>query len=523
MDDKDKDLELPGFKINYNGSDESSEDDFAAREGDGGVDGAETTVDAVEAVPAGNMSTENGSVTHGEGENKPVMLENESLGGLSESALKTAPGGLKTDSAGSGRQFAGHVGENADGNAGDSSGNMGEKQGITEAEARAMLIEDNARAKEDLKKANAKGRKTLVVVTILAVVLIIAGVAVSVILGGRDKDGNNDKQEGNGEENAAVVEKPEEMGGKDDVVYGYAATCFESGDGTFQKRCDILELHTKEQNTALASYEGWRANEDGRREGGGVSFLHFVDNKICYLNDYIFGEYAFQTYQALSCVDLSPSQKIAEELLVVESNEYNTLDYLSVVTDKYIYYHSDRWGGTWLRYDIQTRETVNTGVSFDETGALYYSSGVLVSGTMENDELTFYGRDADLNMTTEGMPESDLLQSYPMVYEMIFNAQQLQVLYIEGKKMWLDKETHDVYCDDRMIYDYPNDGNGVTSFRYDPLGQKAIIIVSDHCGAQTCDYQLVKYNVETDELTIEDDNLGYDYWTFQAIYLNDRG
>jgi len=209
MDDKDKDLELPGFKINYNGSDESSEDDFAAREGDGGVDGAETTVDAVEAVPAGNMSTENGSVTHGEGENKPVMLENESLGGLSESALKTAPGGLKTDSAGSGRQFAGHVGENADGNAGDSSGNMGEKQGITEAEARAMLIEDNARAKEDLKKANAKGRKTLVVVTILAVVLIIAGVAVSVILGGRDKDGNNDKQEGN-DENAAVVEKPEE-------------------------------------------------------------------------------------------------------------------------------------------------------------------------------------------------------------------------------------------------------------------------------------------------------------------------
>lgn len=182
-----------GFKINYNGSDESSEDDFAAREGDGGVNGAETTVDAVEAVPAGNMPTENGSVTHGEGENKPVMLENEFLGGLNETALKTVPGGLKTDSEGSKP---------------DLSGSVGEGQGITEAEARAMLIEDNARAKEDLKKANAKGRKTLVVVIILAVVLIIAGIAVSVILGGRDKDGNSDKQEGNGE-NVAVVEKPE--------------------------------------------------------------------------------------------------------------------------------------------------------------------------------------------------------------------------------------------------------------------------------------------------------------------------
>lgn len=116
------------------------------------------------------------------------------LGGLNETALKTAPGGLKTDS---------------EGFKPDSARSIGEGQGITEAEARAMLIEDNARAKEDLKKANAKGRKTLVVVIILAVVLIIAGIAVSVILGGRDKDGNNDKQEGNGE-NAAVVEKPEE-------------------------------------------------------------------------------------------------------------------------------------------------------------------------------------------------------------------------------------------------------------------------------------------------------------------------
>ncbi len=80
MDDKDKDLELPGFKINYNGSDESSEDDFAAREGDGGGNGAETTAGVAEAVPAGNVSTENGSVAHGEGENKTVMLENESLG-----------------------------------------------------------------------------------------------------------------------------------------------------------------------------------------------------------------------------------------------------------------------------------------------------------------------------------------------------------------------------------------------------------------------------------------------------------
>lgn len=83
MDDKDKrfqdgvaeetassgvtlpDEELPGFKINYNGSDEPSEDDFAAREGDGGGNGVETAADEAEVVPAGNMSTENGSVTHG--------------------------------------------------------------------------------------------------------------------------------------------------------------------------------------------------------------------------------------------------------------------------------------------------------------------------------------------------------------------------------------------------------------------------------------------------------------------------
>lgn len=91
----------------------------------------------------------------------------------------------------------------------------GDAARITEAEARAMLIEDNARAKEASKKASSRGKKVLAVVIILAVVLVVAGVAASVILGGMrkpdgDGSGNSDKQEGN-DGDSVVVENPDEL------------------------------------------------------------------------------------------------------------------------------------------------------------------------------------------------------------------------------------------------------------------------------------------------------------------------
>lgn len=231
MDDKDKrlqggaqadDQELPGFKVNYNGS----EPEEAGEGEDMSVQNDAVTGKAVQKGAATSMAAENSPVTRGEAEIKPVMLENESMGGADETALKTAPVGSDAEMApvGSDGRFAGSASEATSGGLGGTN----ERLDITEAEARAMLIEDNARAKEDLKKANAKGKKTLVAVIVLAVVLIIAGVAMSVILGGM-KGGtgeggpeNGDKQEGNGGENVAVVEKPgegeEEGGGPGEVV-----------------------------------------------------------------------------------------------------------------------------------------------------------------------------------------------------------------------------------------------------------------------------------------------------------------
>lgn len=171
-----EDKELPGFKIN----------DYS---GEGNNDTAE----------GAGVVAENGSVTHGEGDFKPVMVENGQVGGSEETALKMAPESAGGQSDGSALKT---VPESAGGQS-DGSGQ------ITEAEARAMLIEDNARVKEALKKANNRGKKTLVAVLILAVVLVVAGIGVSMILGGMNKsDGrNDDKHEGN---NAVVIEKPDE-------------------------------------------------------------------------------------------------------------------------------------------------------------------------------------------------------------------------------------------------------------------------------------------------------------------------
>lgn len=97
------DEELPGFKVNdYSGSGDEPETDEA-------ITGDATTVAGVAEVIAGDKEAptggvmaegrvENGSVTHGEGEIKPIMLENEPMGGVKETTLKTAPEQPKTAS-----------------------------------------------------------------------------------------------------------------------------------------------------------------------------------------------------------------------------------------------------------------------------------------------------------------------------------------------------------------------------------------------------------------------------------------
>lgn len=204
MDDK----ELPGFKINdYSGDGNGGTEEAGHTESlvaTGDAQSGEGSAVGVASMAGGAM--ENGPVTHGEGEIKPVMVENEQVGGAGEKAPKMASEGL---------------GEHFEDLGGVSNGLKSDAKiegptQVTEAEARAMLIEDNARAKEALKKASNRGKKTLVVVIILAVALIAVGVVASVIIGGMNKEngnggsGNNDKQEGNGGGNSTVVEKPEE-------------------------------------------------------------------------------------------------------------------------------------------------------------------------------------------------------------------------------------------------------------------------------------------------------------------------
>lgn len=192
MDDK----ELPGFKINdYSGDGNDGTEEAGHTESLVATGDAQSGGDSV----AGG-SAENSPVTHGEGEIKPVMVENEQVGGAEEKAPKTASEGL---------------GEHFEDLGGVSNGLKSDAKiegptQVTEAEARAMLIEDNARAKEALKKANSRGKKTLVAVIVVAVLLVVAGVATSIILSGmRKSEGNDGEQEGNGG-NTSVVEKPEE-------------------------------------------------------------------------------------------------------------------------------------------------------------------------------------------------------------------------------------------------------------------------------------------------------------------------
>lgn len=179
-------------------------DEEKNRLGTAGDDGVRGDLTASE----GGTSAKNGSVGRVEGSHEAVMLENEYVGGSDETALKTAPGAAREENTAGEEETAGARGDAAPGDS------ITVGRGITEAQARAMLIEDNQRAKAEAKKDGGRRRKVLVAVIVLAVLLIGIGVAASVILGGMRKSdgegsGNGDKQEGNGG-NSAMVEKPEE-------------------------------------------------------------------------------------------------------------------------------------------------------------------------------------------------------------------------------------------------------------------------------------------------------------------------
>lgn len=225
------DDELPGFKVNdYSG--EGMDDENVGSDSEGVTVGSDKESSAVgaglgaESETDGAGPVENASVARGEGSISADTSINGNVGGSDETAPKTAVNGVELTSEDMTGATGGISGVNEILRA-ETSGVDGAR--ITEAEARAMLIEDNARAKEDLKKARNKGKRTLIVVIIIGVVLVIAGVAVSIILGGMrsqggaggaDNVGNNDKQEGD----ATAGEKPEqglvEISVDDDSVRG---------------------------------------------------------------------------------------------------------------------------------------------------------------------------------------------------------------------------------------------------------------------------------------------------------------
>lgn len=122
---------------------------------------------------------------------------------------------------------------------------------MTEAEARAMLIEDNARVREDARKASRKKRRMVMLAIIGVILLVGVGILVTVMLGGMHKDGGTggigdyDKQEGNN--SGAMGEPSEEAEEQLDAemllalaqdLYGRFVGIYDPWDGTWAFRVD---------------------------------------------------------------------------------------------------------------------------------------------------------------------------------------------------------------------------------------------------------------------------------------------
>lgn len=93
---------------------------------------------------------------------------------------------------------------------------QGERATITEAEARRMIDEEREKTVKVLKQTNAKSKRTLVVVLVVAVILCVLGVVFALVMGNR----KGEQTGGSGENVPGQEVKPEEKPGEETGAEG---------------------------------------------------------------------------------------------------------------------------------------------------------------------------------------------------------------------------------------------------------------------------------------------------------------
>jgi len=249
----------------------------------------------------------------------------------------------------------------------------------------------------------------------------------------------------NDEENEVENNENTQIENEEDDVYGYALMSYAPGDGSFNEFYRIVELHKNSDDVIIAKYDVNKRNSVDKPSG--VRILKSVNNKLYYALYYNLTESGILEYGNIMCIDLNSEDKTPVEVLNWKQSEANynktIMDY-NVTSDGYIYFNTRE--SKFYKYNMSSKESKE--ISETEYRSTY--------------------KDAEV-------------------------ADVIDELYINGKKVSIDRVNKQLSYDSKVIY---TSKEGPINLLYS-FDNKIIISESYNMTEVSVDVRYYEYNIET--------------------------
>lgn len=126
-------------------------------------------------------------------------------------------------------------------------------------------------------------------------------------------------------------------------IYGYSILSYIPDDNSWKEYYRIVELHIKENDKTLASYDGNVKNAINQIRNINVNSAKIVNNKLYYQLYYNSSNNGITTYNNIMCIDLTSDDKIPYAVFEWKQDEINSAKAIKgfKVTYSYIYFSTN--------------------------------------------------------------------------------------------------------------------------------------------------------------------------------------
>lgn len=287
-------------------------------------------------------------------------------------------------------------------------------------------------------------KKKKYLIPLFIVLLIVCVAAIGLFLTSDSSNSNRSKKTNTAnnsnkkeDQKVQVDDKNEENDKEDDdidVVLGYSILSYSQDDGSGKSYYKIVELHKKEENKDIVSYEGFTHNAIGKVNKIDVYKASIVDNKLYYQLHFNSDEYDINTYSSFMCIDLSVDNPVPVEILSTKdfSNEKRRIVTYKVYGD-YLYYLTLESKDSYYKYNMtEKKEEMSSEEEFESIKLFSDSNYEHIIGS-DDKKRYFKGKslyvndnnkiiyDGEIIYTAQG---SNIALYYPMDDNIIFSETQ---------------------------------------------------------------------------------------------------